>query len=238
MPLIKKARCFIYSQYTLQRNFYSEKRRFLVNHKNATANYDVMLTNFGGTASTTLLTFLKKHHKINHENNRDLLKHAGSPPPSADKAIHCVYLFGDPRMSAASIYDPLHISRRPRLHAHHMQIGLCRPWLTPPAKTLAGYVERNKDLFFFEKQFNNWFNAKPAYPILFLRYDTLWDNLDILFDFLNTPDHVRKDFPRYQPRRNSSAILPPPIVEGLHHMYGRFAERLKTLPDHFVHGAE
>ena len=203
-------------------------------YKNTIAKCDMLIVSFGGCGSTFLIKFMRKYRKTNLPNHKDFLKHAGSPPLSAGKAIRCIYLFGEPRMATVSLYRRKIAAE----HAWNMQLGLGRPWHTPPASMLAGYVERNKDLFFFEKHFNNWFNAKLTYPILFLRYDTLWNNLDVLFDFLNLPAQQIKDFPRYRPRKSELAQLPPPLVAGLDRMYGRFTERLKTLPDYFVHGSE
>ncbi len=199
--------------------------------QNLRRGYDVIVVSFGGCGSTGLIDFLKeKHYVVNSWDNSDFLKHLGSPPGNASDRY--IYLFGDPLASVISFYHRTRTYNRrfADIHSFTMETSLGRPTFTSVANTLEKYAEEGQERFLLEQQFDNWFNARLSRPILFMRYETMWDNLEVLFDFVGLLAAC-DDFPEYQPRQSSIDTLSPEVLAVLNRMYGKFTHRLNALPD-------
>ena len=195
--------------------------------------YDVTVTSYGGSGSTLLLKFLDENRFIsNNSKNFDCIKHIGFPPRRL--ASRYIYIFANPIESLLSLYRR-YKGRLIRQHSFTLNLDLQPKFVIPPAKTLEKYIEKGKDRFLFERHFNNWFNACLPCPVLFIRYEKLWDNLEVLFDFLGLHNiDARNSFPKYHPRKSTVDNTPADILDELERMYGKFAERLNTLPDYIL----
>ena len=97
---------------------------------------------------------------------------------------------------------------------------------------LSDFAARGKDVFRRHEQFENWLKGAP-YPVLLVRYEALWDNLDSVLDFLQVPRAWRRDFPMQKPRVTDLRGLEAETLESLERLYGDLATRLSSLPDIF-----
>ena len=198
--------------------------------KNPRQYYDVTVSSFGGCGTSMLLNFLSQILISNHPDNLDGIKHIGFPPDCISK--RCIYIFGDPRACILSLFRRLRLVK-----AHHlgMRIGLQKfppHWFSP--STLENYAKKGKDSFLLAQQFDSWFNSQARVPVLFIRYETLWDNLEILFDFVGLPTEARNNFPKYQQRKSDINTVPAEILDRLDQIHRPLKEKLDALPDYIL----
>lgn len=103
-----------------------------------------------------------------------------------------------------------------------------------PLSTLEGYAEQGEDLFGAFEQFRAWLSCRRpfcTFDILVLRYDTLSESTEALFDFLMLPEAVRKSFPGVRQRRAShSDDLDPPVARKLDQVYETLDKAISAIP--------
>ncbi len=198
-------------------------------------NYDAVIASHGGCGTTMLLEFLAKQcYTVNRPylcpKPYHCLKHAGAPLAGRVHSARFIYLFSNPLAAVRSLYHRAYAFE----HAVYMHAGLRRLFYPAVAKTLKGYAEQGKDTLLIERHFNSWYQARLSKPVLLLRYETLWDNLGVLFDFLELPAAARNHFPKCRQRTSITATLPPEVTAGLNRIYGKFVEKLEMLPDYII----
>ncbi|GAC13360.1 hypothetical protein [Aliiglaciecola lipolytica] len=54
-----------------------------------------------------------------------------------------------------------------------------------PDWTIKEFLEHGEDLFKLEEFLDNWLEASVKFPIMFLRYDSMWDHIDEVSRFLD-----------------------------------------------------
>ncbi len=114
-----------------------------------------------------------------------------------------------------------------RTDARAMITGIAREAF----RDLDDYLERGVDAFRRTEQLEKWTRGGAGYPILMLRYETMWQRIDELLDFLELPRTARADFPARRGRRTSLEAQPPARREALERMYGELSATIETLPD-------
>jgi len=188
---------------------------------------EVLVISFGGAGSTFLLSFLSNYFRTNELSNFDSIKHSTLPPLSRNPNLKAVYIYSDPRLATVSLFNRGYA----RNHSRYLQNPLHPAGRVPAGTTLENYVEEGIDRFDFEGHFNNWHERfQPNYPVLFMQYETLYDHLPVLFDFLELPEEARRAFPQEQKRRSSLESLPETTRDALEKLYGSFAEQLRQRP--------
>ena len=196
---------------------------------------DILVTSYGGSGTSALLEFLNKHHahiNTNHPFNKDACKHSLSAVANLKPSGRVLYLFSDPKLAILSVY------RRDMLPVHDLSMRVNFKWIPCPIKTtmdLKTYLAKGKDPCTFERYFDAWLNLRLPQPILFMRYETLWDNLEVLFDFLGLPPAVKNDFPKFSGRLTSVEDFPLGVQTQIDSIYEDFSKRISTLPDYFLH---
>lgn len=195
---------------------------------------EVLVASYGGVGTTFLIEFLSQYRRTNDRHDGDGLKHLPMPPVSGNPRIRCVYVYGDPVAAAASLFQ------RDMQHAQSCKLLALRPDLSPipDGMTLEAYARSGADRLHFEAHFQNWHDRYLVHPTLFLRYETLWDHLDALADFLELPPGALEAFPAQRARSTRLDALPPGTRAGLEQMYGGFRDTLAGQPDAEVRGAE
>lgn len=96
---------------------------------------------------------------------------------------------------------------------------------------LDDYLERGIDSFRRYSQLEAWRTCRLPYPVLFVRYETLWLNLPLVFDFLGLRASLLPEFPPRKMRESSYRRLSPRSRERLERLYGRLQAQLLELPD-------
>lgn len=196
-------------------------------------DHDLQVSSFGGAGTTLLCSWLgrQRHLATPRITGEDWepWKHMRTPPPDSPRRpdFRAVYVTSDPRDAVASVF------RRNFQHGHVQRLeGDVGSW--DFGWDLAGYLSQEGDLYRLSEHVDNWLGSHREYPILVLRYESLWDNLDALQRFVGLPDDTMATFPPRVPRSTDWRAEPAPIREGLDRMYGPLAARLEQLPGAFV----
>ncbi len=199
-------------------------------HPYMLAEHDLQLTSFGGTGTTMLYEFLESRGlNVPIANDSGQWKHMPAPPHDrfAKPGFRAVYLVGDPMDAVLSVFR-----RNYQMYHVRRMLGDMGSW--SDTITLEAYLDRGVDLFKAIDQFENWFNAPRDYPILFVKYRSLWKHLPELFAFAGLPSDRLKEFPQEKQRHSSWQDEPPDVRKKLLGVYGELAGRIEELPDIFI----
>jgi len=200
------------------------------------AKHKVQACSFGGCGTTLLYNFFRKIKvDISSEPDAGRWKHMPYPPATPGNPdfklrddYKAVYIFGNPMNALASLFKRKH-------HVYHpVRTGFGPKKLDNKMK-LEDYLKTNKeDIFKLEFHFDNWTTCPKegrAYPILLLKYETLWNNLPALLEFLDIPQEKRPLFPKKKARSSNWTTLPEEIKNSLYERYGTLAEKIEKQPE-------
>ncbi len=190
---------------------------------------EVVVASAGGVGTTFLINFIAQYRQVNHFDDEDGIKHLPVPPVSFNENLKLIYVYGNPQLAVMSLF---------RRNYHQLQSGKLRkcvagaPAAVPETMTLDEYVAKGKDGFYFREHFNNWYsNYLSPFPTLFLRYETLFENLEPLMDFLELPKEYIKAFPEKKKRNSDMEEISRETRQGLHEMYTAFEQELGYMAD-------
>lgn len=175
--------------------------------------------------------------------------HARLPPINTLRDQKTIYLLCDPRDAVVSFFNRRHrrheghgfkeISDQSKgnanslkehwtlQHQKHLQAepaGLQASWDLP------GYLEQSYDLFRLEEHVDGWMYANLDSPVVFVKYEQLWENKDQIAAHLGLNELV---LPDRKKRTSDWRALPEPQKSSLNCIYGEFAERINRLPAAF-----
>ncbi len=192
-------------------------------------NIEVVIASAGGAGTTFLLSYIAQFKKANHPGDADGLKHSPLPPFSFNRNVKFVYVFGNPQLAAISLF---------RRNFQHYQSIKLQKWgkrktsPIPKDMVLHEYASQGIDKFYFRNHFYNWYDKYLAVcPTMFIRYETLFDNVALLLDFLDLPKDCIDSFPRKKTRTSTTEQVPADTIKRLDHMYGDFSDELARLND-------
>lgn len=139
---------------------------------------------------------------------------------SASK-VRCVFLFGSCLNAATSV---------------HSAIERFGPeWVDKHFEHLKSDGKLNelfeRDVLGFENQIRCWATTETS-PTLCLRFDSLWDNHEMLNDFLS----MTVQLPPRRPRKIEA--YDPKILSELETVYNSIDARIENLPDAFISNAD
>jgi hypothetical protein len=189
-------------------------------------DYQVVVGSWGGVGTTMLSEYIGQYLRCNSSVDSDGLKHAPRPPVS-NKPIKIVYVYGNPIKSLMSLF---------RRNHHHIQVRkLHRGMVSQPHKinektTLEEYASNGVDYFKFEEHFDRWIRPEHPHPILFVRFSKVWENLDILLNFLNIDKKEKRKFPKRKSRKSDPSDLSRGTKNNLEEMYESLLCRLEHFP--------
>ncbi len=111
---------------------------------------------------------------------------------------------------------------------HSMRLLHNYPNLEPINRscTLNEYLEKGIDKLKLEEHFYNWVNAKASYPIMLIKYETMWDHLPEIFNYLEIPSSEIKKFPKKKNRHSNFKDIPKDIEKKLYKMYGELSNTI------------
>jgi len=204
--------------------------------KKTKINHKVQITSFGGTGTTFLISFFKeKGLYLPKEADCGIWKHMRLPPTKENFVIpdrfRVLYVTGNPLQSILSLF-------RRNLQGYHIERIGCKDsnWpkslemgTYPPKWGLNEYLEYEKDLYRMEEHFDNWTTSsrkRRGYPILIVKYDSIWENLKEIFDFLGLSKSLIKDFPKRKTRVIENIEYSERILRNLDKIYGDFVEKV------------
>ncbi len=209
----------------------------------------LLVCSFGGVASKTFIkgvvTVANKQVPWHHGHYR-------VPPGAVDDDVRVVYLFGNPLNAIISFFNRR--VARSQLHGFGGQedIHPSREWALNHCRNLQGewqsldsswgleeYLDNGKDLFGLEDHFSNWHTAIRGYPILSLKYETLWGHLGEIAQFLEIPEVDTAEFPPQEKRGSDWKSLSGPVQKKLYNMYGGLYERIQEIDEFSIlHGGK
>ena len=145
--------------------------------------------------------------------------------------VRVIYVFGNPMDACCSFFR-----RRAKdnawlrlavanLHGNYKKVG--------PRLTLQKFLDRGEDLFGFRAHVRAWTGeaaGNAPYPILAVRYETMYDHLDEIAEFVGLQDKVDQ-FTPFKKRHCDWLDKPKPIRDGLLKMYGGLAKEETKLGD-------
>lgn len=192
-----------------------------------TAAHTVQVTSFGGCGTTMLQRFLQEHGR-DVPGSLDAMpwKHARVPPAShkVKDGFRACYLFANPMDAVLSVF------RRGFQHWHIQRMqGDLSQWKWD--WELEDFLRCRTDFFRLGEHFTNWTTAERDYPILLLRFETLWEYLPEVFEFLELPYDLMEQFPDERPRRSTWEDESPAVREALLELYGDLHRRVEAFPD-------
>jgi hypothetical protein len=128
--------------------------------------------------------------------------HRRVPDQAVLEGQKVIYVYGDPAHSIASFFrraanddpDDPHPGHRNFLARHCRNIEGDVQKLTE-GYCLEDFLRSDEDAFGLADHFHSWMGAKVPYPILFVRYETLWDHVEEIFDFVGIPRAEAASFP-------------------------------------------
>jgi hypothetical protein len=204
----------------------------------------INLFTVGGVGSKMLLNWAYGHSDLRQLNQSH--SHWRFPPIALRDNSFCVYVFGDPVATVASFF-----SRREQLHDRHgfagATVGVRQGQEDFVLRAMANnevsseeltefdgldrYVELGEDRFRLEEHLNNFLYSDRPYPVLFVRYETLWDRIDLLGRLFGRPVD---DFPKRIPRAVDNSPTLSRHSEALGALYAEHRRRIAALPDLFI----
>ena len=190
---------------------------------------DVIVVSFGGVGTTFLIEFLSKYLKVNDAGDMDKIKHSPLPPISFNKKVKYIYVYGNPQLTVVSLF---------RRGFHFRQSIKLQKWNgkkaspIPPEMSLSEYAKTGMDKFYLERHFYNWFTKYLSpHQTLFIRYESLFEHIAELLDFLELPKECINEFPSKIIRNSSVEDIPLEIKRDLDSIYGKFSNELNKLND-------
>ena len=139
-----------------------------------------------------------------------------------------VYIFGDPYNAVLSFFKRKKIrgcfpmGHCNCLEGDYQDIDI--EW------DIRDFLMNGKDLFRLQEHFINWTTAERSYPILAVKYETMWNHLSELQEFLHLPDSAMKSFPKKRERSSDWRKQPQDIQDGLERIYGKFWKMVDESP--------
>ncbi|HEY0706239.1 MAG TPA: sulfotransferase domain-containing protein [Polyangia bacterium] len=203
-----------------------------------------VVATFGGTASKTLVrgilnqpppgispvNLVRRHHS-----------HKRVPFAAVPDGVKVIYVYGDPAHSIASFFRRAANEDPDDPHPRHANFLArhCRNIEGDVEKITVGYtleefLSGDDDPFRLADHFHAWLTAKVPYPILFVRYEAMWDHVEAVFDFVGLSRAEAASFPEKRAtyvERNRKYDEP---LARLRHMYARLIAEMEALPPLFL----
>ncbi|MEL7161366.1 MAG: hypothetical protein AAFN92_11480 [Bacteroidota bacterium] len=197
------------------------------------ASTEVLVVSPGGVGTTFLMHALQEFRRTNSPDNHDGFKHLPVPPLAGNRSLKVVYVFGDPVLATVSLF---------RRGYQHIQSRVIQKYyrsefIIPQGMPLEEYLAQPRESYFYRRHLENWRDIPTPYPVLFLRYANLHEQLPTLRDFLDLPPEFSERFPPRKERRSRLGDLPAGIRAGLEKRYGSWREDSRAFPDAWVRPA-
>lgn len=189
---------------------------------------DVIVASFGGVGTTFLTSFISKYKNTNHPADIDGLKHLPIPPISFNPNIRFIYVYGDPVLATISLFRRQYQYPHSRKLQQYQNVSMSP---IPKDMSLEQYASNGVDQFLFRSHFYNWYESYLFHPTMFIRFERLWDHIDLLIRFLGLPESAINEFPEKKQRNSDPALIPKATMNGLQRLYGSFSNDLKALDD-------
>lgn len=145
--------------------------------------------------------------------------HDYPPKENLPSDSRMVYIFSDPLSVILSLLRLFTEKGEDWIKAHYSHLGV-------PYRNLERI--RETDDLQLERHLDSWL-GEDRFPIMFVRYESLWSNIDSVSEFLG----VEVVLPPYRPREQLGNETTE-VLKGVEATYQEFRERLSAFEDCFV----
>ncbi len=149
---------------------------------------EVWLCSTGGSGSNLLKNYVDDYVKVKSPYSAALLTHHKEPVDFNKPGFKAIYLHSDPFMVLKSV------KRRNLVETNIKKLNNNRRLECTDEQLLASVFN----------QFKNWTQSNVDYPILCLKFEALYDSLDILSEYLGAPFG---NFPPKRDRLSSDIVI-------------------------------
>ena len=185
----------------------------------------VAIVSPGGVATTTLVKFVGRYVDASYATNAAGLKHAPAPPTALPGLRAALFVGGDPVELIGSLFR--------RNYQTQMAFFLRRAHLLGPDDTIDDYAALRSDVLGIGRQIRAWTDRRALailpYPVAYVDYRDLWDQIPRVIDFLGLPPSAIAEFPARRERSSSSNELALETRAALRNTYRDTAELLDSL---------
>ena len=150
--------------------------------------------------------------------------------PYISRNFTFIYIIGNPYLSFLSIH------RRSVFHPTFELLARLNDKNIDPMIDLDTLLDKGEDVLGFEKNFDNWINAKlnPNYHqrILYVKADHLFEYMPLVNTFLNNQSEVHE----FKKRKRTTSLenLDPIIFAKLKKIYAPLKKKIDALPPFFI----
>jgi len=157
---------------------------------------EVYIVSHGGVGTTFLAEYISNYKKTNDPYDRDKIKHLPRPPSFVGKDCVILYIYGNPKTAAKSLY------RRGYQNLQKYKNGSISPSSLP--STFRSYFDKQNDSLCLTRHLKKWKNSKKIKnKLIFIHYDKIWDHLEDLLLELSIPTTESLTFPKRKVRKTS-----------------------------------
>jgi len=205
---------------------------------------DAIVVSYGGAGTTEFIQYLGQWMRVNHPNSlQDGIKHANSPahPVLMGRRIGAaVYLYDDPVRAMISVFRRgLHTRHAAKLASSQHRSGVeYREYVTSHERSMAldQYLAEGRDHLGFGQHVTNWLTHSTTFPILFVRFDVLFESAEAIARFVGLQRNAVASFPVRRPRTADPAQLTVEQSAAADRIYSSLRERLTALPGLYQRG--
>ena len=179
--------------------------------------HEVQITSFGGCGTTMLIQFLQEQSVlVPGEPDSGIWKHLPAPPVREEYAIpdhfRAIYLVADPVDALLSVFRRgCHMWHAVRMQSSHRWPARfeLRDCPHKPSWGIREFIDVGRDCYGLNEQFLNWTTCpfqERGYPIMILKYESLWNHLNDLCSFVGLPTDVLSRFPPRRGRQEREVV--------------------------------
>jgi hypothetical protein len=167
-------------------------------------DFEVLVSSIGGVGSSCLFDFISKYKKTNKNHfspytDGSEYKHIMSPPNI--NIQKCIFVVGNVYESFLSLSNGNFIDNEPSInyvHVRNKRLDIKYKFDNNNFKL----KNLKKDYYDTYEQINNFLTSNVCYPIMIIKYENIWDNIDKILNFLNIDINEKKNFPLKYERKS------------------------------------
>ena len=145
--------------------------------------------------------------------------------PIINEDTKVLYIYGNPYNALLSYYrrsqvDKTWIQRHCKdLNGRYSEIN--------PNWSVEDYLNNGEDLLGLEPHLDTWLDAKVNYDILFVEFENMWNNLELIFNYLKIDKSYINTFPPMKVRASDWTNQSENIQNKLQTLYGELYDKVK-----------
>ena len=190
-------------------------------------NLETIVCSPGGVGTTFFIKFVAHYKSVNDYQDIDGIKHLDRPPLVINNSLKAIYIYGNPFNIVLSLFRrKFHARQSYKLLRYYKHIEPIQPTCT-----LIEYLRKDIDKFQLSNHFHYWSQASVNYPIMLIKYETLWQHLPEIFEYLEIPSSEIAKFPTQQSRQSDWDNLTEEEKSLLSQMYGELHQEIHQFED-------